>query len=121
MPPSPSRAGQQEHRGQYGRDQRPLVPQDREEPRSDAVERVDQRLVDLDLPVFAQALHEGAEQAILALLCGKLLGQRRISHISDLCNDEGAGLFADLNVLPKATFATDYSYRTERPMSDRFW
>jgi hypothetical protein len=37
-----------------------------------------------------------------------------------LCNDEGAGLFAGLNVLPKATFATDYSYRTERPMSDRF-
>jgi hypothetical protein len=62
----------------------------------------------------------GPVQAILALLAGKLLGQRRISHISDLCNDEGAGLFAGLNVLPKATFATDYSYRTERPMSDRF-
>jgi hypothetical protein len=62
----------------------------------------------------------GPAQAILALLCGKLLGQRRISHISDLCNDEGAGLFAGLNVLPKATFATDYSYRTERAMSDRF-
>jgi hypothetical protein len=62
----------------------------------------------------------GPVQAILALLAGKLLGQRRISHISDLCNDEGAGLFAGLNVLPKSTFATDYSYRTERPMSDRF-
>ena len=62
----------------------------------------------------------GPVQAILALLCGKLLGQRRISHISDLCSDEGAGLFAGLNVLPKATFATDYSYRTARPMSDRF-
>ena len=62
----------------------------------------------------------GSVQAILALLAGKLLGQRRISHISDLCNDEGAGLFAGLNVLPKATFATDYSYRTQRPMSDRF-
>jgi hypothetical protein len=62
----------------------------------------------------------GPVQAILALLCGKLLGQRRISHISDLCNDKGAGLFAGLNVLPKATFATDYSYRTERPMSDGF-
>jgi hypothetical protein len=56
----------------------------------------------------------------LALLASKLLGQRRISHIDDLCNDEGAGLFAGLNVLPKATFATDYSYRTERAMSDRF-
>ena len=62
----------------------------------------------------------GSVQAILALLAGKLLGQRRISHISDLCNDEGAGLFAGLNVLPKTTFATDYSYRTERAMSDRF-
>jgi hypothetical protein len=62
----------------------------------------------------------GPVQAMLALLAGKLLGQRRISHISDLCNDEGAGLFAGLNVLPKATFATDYSYRTERSMSDRF-
>src|SRR5262249_14284143 len=59
-------------------------------------------------------------QAILALLAGKLLGKRRISHISDLCNDEGAGLFAGLNTLPKATFATDYSYRTERAMSERF-
>src|SRR5262245_12918790 len=59
-------------------------------------------------------------QALLALLAGKLLGQRRVSHISDLCNDEGAGLFAGLNVLPKATFATDYSYRTQRAMSDRF-
>jgi hypothetical protein len=62
----------------------------------------------------------GPVQAMLALLAGKLLGQRRISHISDLCNDEGAGLFAGLNVLPKATFATDYSYRTQRAMSDRF-
>jgi hypothetical protein len=62
----------------------------------------------------------GSVQAILALLAGKLLGQRRISHISDLCNDEGAGLFAGLNVLPKATFATDYSYRTQRSMSDCF-
>lgn len=62
----------------------------------------------------------GPVQALLALLAGKLLGQRRISHISDLCNDEGAGLFAGLNVLPKATFATDYSYRTERRMSDHF-
>src|SRR5262249_17802326 len=32
----------------------------------------------------------GPVQAMLALLAGKLLGQRRLSHISDLCNDEGA-------------------------------
>jgi transposase len=59
-------------------------------------------------------------QAILALLSAKLLGKRRISHISDLCSDEGAGLFSGLNVLPKTTFATDYSYRTERAMSECF-
>ena len=49
----------------------------------------------------------------------KLLGKRRVSHISDLCHDEGAGLFAGLNVLPKTTFATDYSYKTERAMTER--
>jgi hypothetical protein len=59
-------------------------------------------------------------QAILALLAAKLLGKRRISHISDLCTDEGAGLFCGLNVPPKNTFSTDYSYRTERAMSERF-
>jgi transposase len=83
-------------------------------------------LLALDLPVaVAKASWPGstiipALQAILALTAAKLLGKRRVSHISDLCNDEGAGLFAGLNVLPKSTFATDYSYRTERAMSDRF-
>jgi len=59
-------------------------------------------------------------QAILALLTANLLGKRRISHIDDLCTDEGAGLFSDLNVLPKTTFATDHSYRTDRGMKERF-
>ena len=44
---------------------------------------------------------------------------RRISHISDLCTDEGAGLWAGLNVLPRTTYATDYSYRTDRTMHER--
>ncbi len=51
-----------------------------------------------------------------ALLTPKLLGKRRVSHISDLASDEGAGLFAGLNVLPKTTLATDYSFRTKRAM-----
>jgi len=58
-------------------------------------------------------------QALLALLAPKLLGKRRVSHISDLATDEGAGLFAGLNVLPKTTHATDYSYRIERVMNER--
>jgi transposase len=82
-------------------------------------------LLDLDLPrAVALAGLPGSEpipplQALLALLAPKLLGKRRVSHISDLCCDEGAGLFAGLNVLPKATYATDYSYKTERAMTER--
>jgi transposase len=83
------------------------------------------QLLDLDLPqVVGHAGLPGSEQipplqALLALLAPKLLGKRRVSHISDLCHDEGAGLFAGLNVLPKITYATDYSYKTERVMNER--
>jgi transposase len=82
-------------------------------------------LLDLELPqAVAAAGLPGSEQipplqAVLALLVPKLLGKRRVSHISDLCCDEGAGLFAGLNVLPKVTYATDYSYKTERAMTER--
>ncbi len=82
-------------------------------------------LLELDLPrAVTQAGLPGSEpipplQALLALLVPKLLGKRRVSHISDLCNDEGAGLFAGLNVLPKVTYATDYSYKTERAMTEK--
>jgi transposase len=82
-------------------------------------------LLDLDLPqAVSDARLPGSKQipplqALLALLAPKLIGKRRISHISDLCTDEGAGLFAGLNVLPKSTYATDYSYKTERIMTER--
>ncbi len=82
-------------------------------------------LLDLDLPQAVRTAGlPGSEpipplQALLALLVPKLLGKRRVSHISDLCDDEGAGLFAGLNVLPKITYATDYSYKTERAMTER--
>jgi len=82
-------------------------------------------LLGLDLPrAVTQAGLPGSEpipplQALLALLTPKLLGKRRVSHIGDLCCDAGAGLFAGLNVLPKATYATDYSYKTERVMTER--
>jgi hypothetical protein len=82
-------------------------------------------LLDLNLPqAVSDAKLPGSKQipplqALLALLAPKLIGKRRVSHICDLCNDEGAGLFAGLNVLPKTTYATDYSYRTERAMTGR--
>jgi transposase len=82
-------------------------------------------VLDLDLPqAVTHAGLPGSEaipplQALLALLVPKLLGKRRVSHISDLCDDEAAGLFAGLNVLPKVTYATDYSYKTERAMTEK--
>jgi len=47
----------------------------------------------------------------LSLLALKLLDKERKSHITDWNFDEALGLFAGLNVLPKTTAATDYSYR----------
>jgi hypothetical protein len=52
--------------------------------------------------------------ALLALLALKLLDKERRSHIDDFNFDEALGLFAGLNILPKKSFATDYSYRTTR-------
>lgn len=48
---------------------------------------------------------------VLSLLALKLLDKERKSHISDWNFDEALGCFAGLNVLPKVTAATDYSYR----------
>src|SRR3954462_13914547 len=55
-----------------------------------------------------------ATSALLSLLALKLVAKERRGHISDFNFDEALGLFAGLNILPKATFATDYSYRTVR-------
>lgn len=83
------------------------------------------QLLALDLPgAVRQAGLPGSESvpplhAFLALLLPKLLGHRRIRPIDDLCTEEGAGLWAGLNVLPKTTYATDYSYRTDRLLHER--
>jgi hypothetical protein len=60
-----------------------------------------------------------ATSALLSLLALKLIDKERRSHISDFNFDEALGIFAGLNVLPKATFATDYSYRTVRENQQR--
>jgi hypothetical protein len=66
-----------------------------------------------------QAGYPGSEMipalsALLSLLALKLLDKERRSHISDFSCDAALGLFAGLNVLPKTSFATEYSYRTGR-------
>ena len=60
-----------------------------------------------------------ADAALLSLLALKLLRKERLSHVDDYNMDEALGLFAGLNVLPKKTFATDYSYRTQRQHQKR--
>ena len=60
-----------------------------------------------------------ADAALLSLLALKLLRKERLSHIDDFSMDESLGLFAGLNVLPKKSFATDYSYRTNRNQQQR--
>jgi hypothetical protein len=60
-----------------------------------------------------------AVSALLSLLTLKLLDKERRSHISDFSFDEALGLFAGLNILPKKSYATDYSYRTERSQQQR--
>lgn len=46
-----------------------------------------------------------------SLLALKLVGIRRVCHVDDLAADPGAGLFAGLSALPKATALSTYSYR----------
>ena len=73
--------------------------------------------------IVNDALYPGSERvpapsALLSLLALKLLDKERRSHIDDFNCDEALGLFAGLNILPKKSFATDYSYRTSR---DQQW
>jgi hypothetical protein len=60
-----------------------------------------------------------AARALLSLLILKLLDKERRSHINDFNFDEALGLFAGLNILPKKSFVTDYSYRTQRTHQEK--
>jgi hypothetical protein len=60
-----------------------------------------------------------APAALLSLLTLKLLDKERRSHINDFNWDEALGLFAGLNILPKKSYATDYSYRTDHTQQRR--
>jgi hypothetical protein len=55
-----------------------------------------------------------ADAALLSLLTLKLLDKERRSHIDDFNFEPALGLFAGLNILPKKSFSTAYSYRTQR-------
>jgi hypothetical protein len=53
-----------------------------------------------------------AVSALLSLLALKLLDKERRSHINDFNFEEAVGLFAGLNIPPKKSYATSYSYGT---------
>jgi len=73
----------------------------------------------LGLPkIVEQAALPGSKQIpplqyFLSFLALKLIGKERLSQINDLSFDHGMGLFAGLNVLPKCTAISDYSYRLD--------
>ncbi len=64
----------------------------------------------LDLPGTQQIPTAHALRALLAL---KLFGRARHSHAMPNVFDEGLGLFAGLNVIPKRAFLTQYSNRID--------
>lgn len=79
----------------------------------------------LGLPqVVCQARLPGSKQIpplqyLLSFLALKLIGKERLSQVNDLSFDQGMGLFAGLNVLPKCTPISDYSYRLDPFILDR--
>jgi len=52
-----------------------------------------------------------ATQAALSMLVLKLIGWERLSQINSFDSDNGLGIFAGLNLLPKASYITSWSYR----------
>ena len=58
-----------------------------------------------------------AWHSMASLLVLKLLRTGRVSHATEVADDGALGLAVGLNVLPKATHATSYSYRVRREMN----
>lgn len=59
-------------------------------------------------------------QYILSFIALKLSGYKRYSHDDLWAMDRGLGLFSELNVLPKGSALSSYSYRTNRRMDRKF-
>lgn len=56
----------------------------------------------------------------LSMLALKLVGKPRLSQINDFNFDPGLGLFANLNILPKSTAISTYSYRLSQKNVNTF-
>ena len=61
-----------------------------------------------------------SEQSCLSMLLLKLIGNERLSHISNYDHEPGFGVFAGLNLLPKKSFMGAYSCRTSEALLQNF-
>ncbi|MBU4348470.1 transposase [Patescibacteria group bacterium] len=64
-----------------------------------------------------ETTHISKLNSVLSLLTLKLIGQERLSQITNFSFDEGFGIFAGLNVLPKSTSITSYTYSINKKMT----
>ena len=77
----------------------------------------------LNLPdIIQQAGYPDTSQlsshnSLFSLLFLKLIDKERLSHIDDVNLDAGAGLFAGLNLLPRSSTISSYSYKINRQMN----
>lgn len=63
---------------------------------------------------FPQTKDISAVSYVLSLLALKLVGNKRLSHDESWALDRVLGLFSGLNVLPKTSSMSSYSYRVSR-------
>src|SRR5205823_4040769 len=80
-------------------------------------------LVELGLPEviaaggYPSTRSLAAWHSMASLMVLKLLRKNRVTHATELAADAALGLAVGLNVLPKATHASSYSYRVRREMN----
>ncbi|MCD6112467.1 MAG: transposase [Bacteroidales bacterium] len=78
---------------------------------------IDSLIENSDYPKTSQI---GKLNSILCFVALKALNVRRYTADNMWCMDRGSGLFAGLNVLPKAAWFTSYSHRVTRSMNINF-
>lgn len=69
---------------------------------------------------FPQTSVIDAVSSVMSFLALKLLGRERLSHDETWNLDRALGMFAGLNVLPKSSTLSSYSYRVVRSHNQRF-
>jgi len=69
---------------------------------------------------FPETNKLSSQNMILSFLALKLNNTERLSHESDYEIDRGLGLFSGLNVIPKSSTLSSYSYKITREMNKEF-